>query len=454
MKEKIHLLIKLVVIGFLALVLLIPLALVRSLIEDRESFREEAMTAVSRSWANQQSLTGPVLVIPYERTEEVKVWDEKKRVETTKTQVYQHLRYITPETFKAVAQLTTEERYKGIYSFPVYQSDLKIEGTIRIENIVQILEEDSLRFDHRPYMILGIEDPRGIRSVPSMSWQGEWVEFSPGCRNRLPNGIHVELPFFRAEDEGTVIPFSFSLELHGMGSFRVTPVGKNAEIRFDSTWPHPSFSGPFPAVETSISDDGFSSRWQVSHFATNLGRITSLDNLEQQSVGVDFYNPVDIYQITDRSVKYGFLFVFLTFVVFFLFEILQNIKIHPIPYGLVGIALALFFMLLLSLSEHIAFVSAYWLSAGACIGLLTFYVSHVMRSSRRGLVFAAILSLIYLALFCILQLQDYALLTGTLLLFLVLGVIMFLTRHLDWHQVGTSKSQPPDLPEPKPESEG
>jgi inner membrane protein len=454
MKEKIQFVLKLVAIGFIALILLIPLQMIKGLIGERQSFRQEAMDEVAKSWARAQTLSGPVLVIPCEQRTEVKQWDDKKRVETTLTKISHFKRYLTPEIFFATADLTTEERYKGIYSFPVYRSQAQLEGTFRIGGIEDIFESEDMSFPEPPYLIVGINDTRGIRSVPSMEWGDRKFEFQPGFPdNDLPSGIHVTLPELTREDVGSTVSFRFALDLQGMHSFMVTPLGKDATVRFKSNWPHPSFAGPFPTNRSEIRDDGFEADWTLSHFATNLGHIQSPTNISGQSIGIQFFNPVDVYMVTERSLKYGFLFIGLTFVIFFLYEILKSLRIHPVEYGLVGIALALFFLLLLSLTEHIAFGWAYLVSAVACIGLLAFYVSHIMKSVARGGTFALITGFIYTALYCILQLQDYALLTGSLLLFIVLGAIMFLTRNIDWHQLTQPKSEankpapgPPSLP--------
>lgn len=454
MKEKIQFALKLAAIGFIALILLIPLQMIKGLIQERQSFRQEAMDAVAKSWARAQTLSGPVLVIPYKQQFEVKQWDEKKRVETTVTKVSHFKHYLTPEIFFATADLTTEERYKGIYTFPVYRSKIQMEGTFRIQGIDFIFESEDLSFHKPPYLIMGIDDTRGIRSVPSMEWGNRKFEFLPGCPdNDLPSGIHSPLPIIDKEALDTTVPFRFSLDLQGMQTFQVTPLGKDATIQFRSNWPHPSFAGPFPTSSSEIRDDGFDAAWTLSHFATNLGQIDNPGNLSGKSVGIEFFNPVDVYMVTERALKYGFLFIGLTFVIFFLYEILKSLKIHPVEYGLVGIALALFFLLLLSLTEHIPFGWAYLVSAAACIGLLAFYVSHIMKSVARGGTFALLTGFIYAALYCILQLQDYALLTGSLLLFLVLGAIMFLTRNIDWHQLTRPKpdekpsvSPPPSLP--------
>lgn len=462
MKEKLTFMIKIGAIGLIALILLIPLEMIDNLVDERSSYRYEAMESVAQSWSESQTLIGPILAIPYTRTTEVKEWNEKKRIETTRKVSHQHYLYLPPEQLFVTSDDKTEERYKGIYTFPVYRTEAQISGSFHIEGIKALLEKENVELKQAPYLVMGISDPRGIRSVPSLQWKEQSIDFQPGCpESIMKSGIHAPLPSLTAEDETQLVHFDFELKLQGMQSFKVAPVGRNVSVNFESNWPHPSFVGPYPTTDSSINENGFRALWELSHFATNISEnfmtdhAKKFDSLETEAVGIALINPVDVYQITDRSLKYGFLFVALTFVVFFLFEILKQLKIHPVQYGLVGIAMALFFMLLLSLSEHIAFQWAYLIAAIACVGLLTYYVAFVLGSIVRAAGFGALLTLIYATLYTLLQLEELALLTGSILLFTVLTVIMVITRKFDWYQLaprttGTNKDpkNPPPMPTP------
>ncbi len=461
MKEKITFLIKIGAVGLVAVLLLIPLSMIENLVDERSAYRHEAMDAVAMSWSKSQTLIGPILVIPYTETTQVQEWNEKKRIETTKTVSHQHYLYFPPEHLNITSDIGTEERYKGIYKFPVYRTTTSLAGNYKIEGLKALTEKDNIEFRRAPYLVMGISDPRGIRSVPSMLWDANSVAFEPGCPdNTLRSGIHAVLPKLNAESEGKLIAFQFDLNLQGMGHFQVAPVGRTVAVDYTSNWPHPSFIGPYPTSESHIDENGFTSSWEISHFATNLGeqfnttQAQNFHELSDSAIGVALINPVDVYQITDRSLKYGFLFVALTFVVFFLYEILKQLKIHPVQYGLVGIALALFFLLLLSLSEHITFVWAYLIAAGSCVGLLSYYVAYVLGSVLRAVGFALLLSTIYATLYTLLQLEDLALLTGSVLLFVVLAVIMVITRKFDWYRLSPrdpkSDSDPTNTPPPLP----
>ena len=219
------------------------------------------------------------------------------------------------------------------------------------------------------------------------------------------------------------------------------PLGANTDVTMSCDWPHPGFTGGFGPDERQVSDRGFRARWRVSRFATGVPNAIAAQErvglLDQQGndLTVRFVQPVDVYQQSERAVKYGVLFVALTFVAVFLFETLRRLAIHPIQYGLVAAALAIFFLLLVSLSEHLPFAMAYVVAGGACVGLLTFYTGHMLCSAVRGIGFGALLAVLYALLYVILQSEDYALLLGALLLFGALGVVMVATRRVNWYRL-------------------
>jgi inner membrane protein len=237
------------------------------------------------------------------------------------------------------------------------------------------------------------------------------------------------------------------LQLQGTGQFNLSPLGKETHLSLVSDWPHPSFTGNYLPVERSINEKGFSARWQTSYFSTNMEEHFQRCNtykecvtFEHTPLGVNLIDPINHYVKSDRAVKYALLFIALTFAGFFLFEILKHLQVHPIQYALVGLALAFFYLLLISLSEHIGFALAYGVSATACVSLIGFYVSYVLQSVLRALGFTAALALLYGLLYGLLSAEDYALLMGALLLFAMLGAFMALTRNVDWYNLNNSAS--------------
>ncbi|MGF1679088.1 MAG: cell envelope integrity protein CreD [Candidatus Methylacidiphilales bacterium] len=455
MKEKIGQFIKVAVIGIIALILLIPLGMISNMVSERSEYQMEAMRGVADSWADKQHVIGPVLVIPYEVVQNVVEWNEKKRVETTREVRETRYLQLPAAEVNAVVDLQTEMRSKGIYSFPVYRSETRLAGRFQLKGIQEVLKDSNASLKGSPKLLIGLGDPRGIASAPTLVWQGKELNFEPGTPGGFfQTGVHAVLPEVTAAMEGQNVEFAVNMDLQGMAAYQMMPTARSSRLDMSSNWPHPSFSGSFPALTREISDAGFTATWQMSHFATNLEshftghKARSFNDLESLAVGVRLFHPVDVYTVTQRALKYGFLFVALTFAAFFFFEMIRDLRIHPIQYGLVGIALALFFLILLSLSEHILFGWAYFIASSACILLLVFYLASVLAGWKRAMGFGAALTLLYGTLFILLQLQDFALLVGSGILFVVLAGIMLGTRHLNWYQLGDHKAeQPPQLPD-------
>jgi inner membrane protein len=259
----------------------------------------------------------------------------------------------------------------------------------------------------------------------------------------LGPGLHAPIPPADG-DQPSHLEFAIELGIQGTSEFDVVPVGRESQISLSSNWPSPSFNGQYLPVRHKIDAAGFNAQWSASFFSTNLEEALrrcvedngACDEFNSRVLGVSFVDPVDQYLKTDRAIKYAFLFISLTFAGFFLFEVLKKLAVHPIQYSLVGVALALFYLLLLSLSEHLGFALAYVLSSVACVALLGFYVSGILRSARRGLGFAGALAALYGVLYVLLSADDYALLMGSALLFGLLAVVMVLTRGVDWSSLG------------------
>ena len=280
-----------------------------------------------------------------------------------------------------------------------------------------------------------------LTSSPIIKWSQEQLAAVPGTKLNGIAGFHAELPK-RIIDKLGVFSFQIQFRLHGIDQFLVAPVGFDNQINLTSTWPHPSFTGDFLPHEHAIHDNGFEATWSVSSFAAGISltleiaaqsaAFTSLQQLNR--VGVRLFEPIDIYTLSDRATKYGLLFVLLTFSAFFLFEILGKTNLHPLQYGLVGLALAIFFLLLLSLSEHIGFPLAYSIATAGCVGLIAIYIRPALGTANMLLLSFGLL-LLYAACYVILMLENYALLVGSGLLFVVLACIMLLTKRIDWYQI-------------------
>lgn len=439
------LLFKSIIIGLLMVLLLIPLGMIGDSIDERQAYSNSVVEEIARSSSYSQTLVGPVLVVPYTKTERYWVLNEKKAKVREERQVMGQLHFL-PEILRLDGQLKTELRQRGIYTAHLYHADNKIDGVFLLPANYGITEDLTDYQFELPFISLGISDIRGIENSLKLNWGDEVFIAEPGSRLKtLGNGVHVKLPNENKE-EARKMPFSLQLMLQGTGQLSVSPLGKETHVSLHSDWPHPSFTGNFLPVERSISAKGFSARWQTSFFSTNMEELfadcISLNNCQgfsEVSLGVNLIDPINFYVKSDRAIKYALLFIALTFAGFFLFEILKRLQVHPVQYGLVGMALAVFYLLLLSLSEHIGFGPAYCISAVACVSLIGFYVHYVLQSIGRALGFTLGLSCLYGLLYGLLSAEDYALLMGSLLLFTVLGVFMLLTRKVNWYAIGQSR---------------
>ncbi|GLH30955.1 MULTISPECIES: cell envelope integrity protein CreD [Pseudomonas] len=432
---------KLGTIALLILLLLIPLLMIDNLIDERQNLRDGVLHDIARSASFDQQISGPLLVVPYRKVQRRWIDKDGQSVQETST-IAGHL-YFLPETFDADLGVDTELRKRGIYQARLFHAQGRLSGRFQLPERWGIDKDfDDYRFD-KPFLVVGISDIRGIENALELNIDNQRLAFEAGTGlDWLRSGVHVALPQLDGQ-QARGFNYGFDLALQGTGQLHLLPVGRTSSVDMRANWPHPSFVGSYLPNRREIDDKGFSAHWQTSFFATNLEDALrqcasggQCAEFSERTFGVSFIDPVDQYLKSERAIKYALLFIALTFAGFFLFEVLKNLSVHPVQYILVGVALAFFYLLLLSLSEHIGFGLAYGLSASACVSLLGFYLSHVLRSLVRGVGFAAGLAVLYAMLYGLLSAEDYALLMGSLLCFGLLGVFMVLTRRLDWARVG------------------
>lgn len=440
--------IKLGAIALLILLLLIPLLMIDGVIDERQQLRDGVLEDIARSSSYSQQVSGPVMVVPYRKV--VRTWKTNEKTNKRYQEIGEERGrlYFLPERFELDGQVQTELRKRGIYEARLFHADNRINGHFSLPAQLGIKEDFAdYQFD-APFLAVGISDIRGIENALKLELDGQRLDFVPGTEVAwLGEGVRVTLPTLDTS-KTTELAFAFDLQLQGTGSLRVLPVGKTSSVSLGANWPHPSFIGNFLPAKREINDQGFKADWQTLFFSTNLQEAMhrcvrgDCEAFNSRSFGVSFIDPVDQYLKSDRAIKYALLFIVLTFAGFFLFEVLKSLAVHPVQYALVGVALAFFYLLLLSLSEHIGFALAYLLSASACVLLIGFYVCHVLRSVRHGLSFSVGLAALYGLLYGLLSAEDYALLMGSLLLFGLLGVFMVLTRKLDWYGIGQKPAKP------------
>jgi inner membrane protein len=432
-----QLFLKAVAVGLLALLLLIPLGMINGTIAERASYRAQAVASIAQSYSGPQTLAGPVLLVPYEDSREVRTKDAAG-VESVSIERSSGQWTYFPRTLALDGRLVPDKRKLGLHEVRVYELQAKVRA--RFDGVAPPAPDDPAvtRTLGTPVLSVSLADVRGLAGTPKLSVGGRNVELRQGVGSaRGDGGVHGRLA---PMELGRKIAFDSELDLAlaGTETLAVVPIGDSNDIRLASKWPHPQFAGSFLPRERKLGDDGFNARWTITALAAGSQRQyeQGLPLAELDRLHVGLVDPVNVYSQADRASKYGVLFVLLTFVGFFMFELIKRLPIHPIQYTLVGLALAIFFLLLLSLSEHYEFWASYLAASVACIGLLGFYLSAVLRSVARGLGFSAMLTVLYGALYGLLVSEDNALVLGSLLLFGILAAIMVLTRRIDWYAIG------------------
>lgn len=437
---------KILIMLALTMALLIPIAMISNLASERENRQQQVVNDIAASSAGPQKLFGPVLVVPYSEqwTEIVETRRDNVPVKEAVQRLENRYLYFLPEHLNMAGDLSTETKQRGLFEVRSYVLNVNIKGDIKLPGGYgqpKPLHGGQIGFG-RPYVGVALSDMRGVLQAPGLELAGKTYAFEQGSALPLEdiNGMHANLEAMPAEFDTISLPFAFELKLRGIESLDFVPAGKQTRVEISSAWQHPSFYGRFlPDPQSQqIGAEGFHALWTVDSLASNvmqsLAKTPSISAFD--SFGIRLMEPINIYSLSDRATKYGFLFVCLTFAAIFLFEILKNLAIHPAQYALVGLALAMFFLLLLSLSEHLDFVLAYLLATAACVTLIGVYLSAVLHSAKRGFSAGALLAGLFASLYVLLESEDNALMLGSLLMFVLLGIAMLTTRKLDWYGLG------------------
>jgi inner membrane protein len=443
--SKSKVLVKGLIIAFLVLLLIIPTFYVQHLIEEREQRQKEAVTEVSNKWAGRQVVTGPMVVLPYWQT------DSDTSVRKIRSK---HFAYFLPDELSINATIIPKEKYRGIYKVMLYNSKINLSGSFKEIDLqkLNIFPEDVIWSES--FLKFNIADVKGLNEELVLQWKNQPLNLSPqSFEDRSgTNGLTAPLSLNGIDDLKNS-NFSSQLDLNGSEQLLFTPVGRTTSVTVQSIWPHPSFTGDILPQNSQVKDSGFSANWkslahkrsfpqQWKDDAYILGRITRssgvtdvVDNnsyLTNAAFGADLFVPVNGYQKTMRSVKYSVLCILLTFSAFFLIETTNKRSVHPFQYGLIGLALVLFYILLLSFSEYIGFTTSYVIASVATIGLIAWFAKSILFSGRLSGILSLVLVLMYSYVFTILQLQDYSLLFGSIGLFITLAIIMYFSRKIQW----------------------
>ncbi len=431
--------VKALLISGLVLILQIPVLLIWGLVSERDRTRQTAIADVTDKWGKAQRVYGPFLVVPYRYLHSRTNAEGKETVRELQARAT-----FLPRELKIDGKLATEVRYRGIFEAPVYRAVLQVEGVFDRPEFSQLdVEPVSILWD-RAQLVFEVSDARAIQNAVYLRWQENDVPFEPGTGGRESklSGIHASLEGLLAESQ---FSFASELQINGSVQLRFAPLGDDTQVTVQGDWPDPSFQGQWLPVDRKIGPAGFTATWRIPHLGRNYPRSwrtgTNEEAIAASQFGLDLLSPVDAYRQTERSLKYQLLFLGLTFAVIWLFEVLGGLRLHVIQYGLIGAAMCIFYLLELSLAEHLGFLVAYTIAAAAVVVLVVSYGLAVLKSRGRAILVGAVLAGLYLCLYVLLQIQDYALLIGALGLFGILAAIMYATRHVEWNtlRVGTPR---------------
>ena len=426
-KESVAL--RIILIASIIILLIIPLLLIQSLITDRQVYRQEAVNEISKSWAGVQSIAGPIITV-------------SRKVEKIDSKGNEYFvieyDYYLPETLMIDVEVIPEKRYRGIYEVMLYKSKLKMSGTFNLSKMKEKYADEEFE---ESYISFNISDLRGIQKDAELNLNGKKYKLIPGLkdkvfRNGFYSGLHLS-----AKD----LPqnFEIEIELNGMENLEFVPLGKFTEVNMKSSWNYPSFEGAFLPLSRDITEDGFTAKWKVNYFNRSYPQEweNQIYDPFPSAFGVKLLVPVDEYQKTMRTSKYGIMIIVLTFLSFFLIELFSKKVIHPVQYLLVGLALIIFYSILLAISEYILFQYSYLISSLLVIALIGFYIKSIYQSTQISIIVTGMLMMFYGFMYVILQLQDYSLLIGTIALFIILAAVMYFTRKINWFDVLSAKEK-------------
>lgn len=422
---------KAVLIGVIVLLLLIPLAMLKSVVTERAGLREQAYQRVAEGWGGALTVGGPMLIVPTERKVLV---EDRERILRSDV-------YLLPAKLAAEVdlKLDPQPRYVGIYAVPVYLSTLRLRGEFDFSTIRRYAANKEVTYLwSQSRLHLPISTVRSLREIKHANFAGRQVKLGPAGPS-VYKGIEALVDLSELHQSPSAA-FDFGTVVAGSRAVSVLPLGSETTVSMSSDWPHPSFQGSFLPVERSIGAQGFKARWQVLELNRSFGQVwdegqVTDSALEQAAFGVSLFQPVDIYQRGERAVKYAVLFIALTFLTFFAWEQVTRNPLHPLQYLLVGLALSMFYLLLIALSEHVAFAIAYVTAAAALVLLIGLYLAGALRSAWRGTVAGGAMTLVYGLLYMLVLSEDYSLLLGSIILFAALAAVMLATRRVDWYRL-------------------
>ena len=425
--------IKVLSIGLLVLILLIPSSMISSLMRERESRRRSVIQEINRKWGNSQTITGPFFTVPFKSF-------YKDEDDNLKFNIH-HL-HLLPENIHISGQINPQIRYRSLYETVLYNTQIDINGNFTLSELSQCnIDPENILWEKAVFSI-GITDMRGIQENIIVKFDEKDYKASPGLKTTdiASSGVQCAIGLSPTKNNST---FSMQLNLNGSEQIHFIPVGETTSVNLKSTWPSPSFNGSFLPVTREITDKGFSAAWNILHLNRPFPQfwVGKQHKVNESSFGLKLIITADIYQKSIRISKYALMFIVFTFSAFFFSEIINRKRVHPIQYILIGLAVILFYVLLLSISEHLNFDLAYILSAVAITAIITGYSKGILRNNYFTLTVFGILTILYAYLYIVLQLEDYALVMGSIGLLAVLTTVMYITRKIDWYSLEKDQIQ-------------
>ena len=429
---------KMIMVGFLTLVLLIPLFFVQDLISERSQRKNEVTREVSNLWGSDILFYGPILKIPYTSYDNYNVTDTKTGATTIQKKTTINYAYFFPNELNNSSKVMKNESLKrGIFNPIVFTANMNFKGNFTSPDFAKLnIASENILWD-KASLVVKTTNLKSIKSELKVEVNNEKLSFEPQ-NNDKTNYSLLSTSVFDYKNLATndKINFNFNIVYNGSNSLKFVPIGKVTNVSIDSDWQSPSFEGTFASNDTtkSISAKGFHADWKVLDINRTFSQQYSnvLPDLDDYLFGVKLIETVDEYQQNERVSKYGFLVIGLTFLIFFLIQSISKINIHIFQYSMIGIALIMFYTLLISITEHSSFSLAYGISGIAVVVLISLYSVSILKNKKFPLFIATSLSVLYAFIFVIIQMEDYALLAGSIGLFFILAAVMYFSRKIDW----------------------
>lgn len=428
---------KIIMVGVLTLVLLIPLQYVKALISERSEYQKEVADGISNQWGGSVYFYGPVLKVPYKAFSETQFVDKVTKAIKYERTYYTEYAYFFPEELKANANVQTESKHRNNYESAVFSAKMNFKGNYPVPDFrSRDIAAENIEWSKATIQV-NTNNVKSIKGAMNVSFNGGKYAFEPVAKENGNDSITtLETPAINLNDAfaNGGLPFEMDITYDGSRQLRIVPIGKLTEAKMASNWHTPSFSGNFLPEKNTVADSGFTASWKVSHLNRPFAQqhFTALPDLGNYSFNVDFLIPIDEYQKNERASKYGFLVIGLTFLIFFLIQNISRISIHIFQYTMIGLALVMFYTLLISITEHSSFRLAYIIAGISVVAMISLYSISILKNRKFPMFIAAALSALYAFIYVIIQLENYALLAGSVGLFLILGAVMYFSRRIDW----------------------